>query len=207
MVFSLVFLARFIKHLSIMLVVSLPLQLLGSLILIPATMIWDIGHLPRCLRWFDSADPFTGRDTSVIKSINSGKSNYYPHITNKLLIVLHKYLWLAWRNPINYFEYKVLGFKAIVTHSASVSVSYQNQSDIGKEIGDHPLDAPGFEFREQCINNNLYYEYYLVYQYPFMKSKALRFRLGYKLSNTNKHDYVQQVLTLNPLCPVDYINH
>lgn len=212
--FTIVFLARLTKHLLIFLLTTLPLQLQGVILLLPVMLVKDIGKLPRCLRWFDSADPFVGRDTSVIKSINNGTSTYYPHVRlpsnsflRTLVLAWDKYRWLAWRNPINYFQYSVLGFRAYIMGEEAHIIKYLDPKDVGKSIGDHAVDAPGYMYIEQRINNSLYYEYYAIIpiKYPFLKKRVLRFRLGYKLSNTNPGDWVQEVLTVNPIHPVDYI--
>lgn len=206
---KLLFSIRLIKHLSIFLFISVPLQLIGVLLLLPITACYDIGELPKILRWFDSADPFIGRDTSVIKQINRGTSKYYPHPTleerTKLRLTLDKYLWLAWRNPTNYFEYKYLGVQAILAFPPVVYRTYLNNNDIGKEIGDHRNDAPGYEYIEMQINNKIYYEYYAIIpmNYPLIKKKALRFRMGHKLLGTRNWEWVQHAFVFNPVHPYE----
>ena len=203
---KLLFSLRLLKHLALFLGITLPLQLIGIVLLIPTTLLYDIGKLPKVLRWYDSADPFVNRDTSVIESINKGTSSYYPHTTNRLVLAFHKYCWLAFRNPLNYFEYIHLGVKADLLFPSYIKRTYINPTDTGKDIGDHFGDAPGYEYIETRIGNNYYYEYYAIIpiNYPFLKNKAIRFRMGHKLSGSRVGNWIQHAFVFNPIQPINY---
>lgn len=178
MKFWLYFCIRFLKHLLIFLCVSLPLTLIGIIVLAPVTSLYNIGKLPLIFRWFDSADPFVGRDISVIHAIN--QEGYW-----------RKYCWLAFRNPINYFSYKYLSF----VWNRPKLLKYIGDDKVGDSTGDHP----GLKYIEIEQDNRKYYEYYYIYKFNI--NKCLRFRLGYKIGNPIQNengDIQQEVLVFQP---------
>lgn len=196
------FIYRFIKHLTILLLISIPLQILGLLILLPVVAFYDIGKLPRALRWFDSADPFTGRNTEVIDRTNQGGwlKDSPAGTYSKLATIWNKYIWIAWRNPTNYFGYKVLGLQIrnwyIIYNQTITSIPVDITDKI--IIGDNTGKYPGLQITEIKVNEKIYYEYYWVK--PYGTNKCFRFRLGYKF-NTSKiqaGEYIQQVFVISP---------
>jgi hypothetical protein len=160
------FLFRFISCLFIWLLVCIPLQLVGSVLLLILCCFFNIGKLPRLFRWFDSADPFVGRDTSVIDKVST--DGWYA-----------RYTWLAWRNPLNYFGYKVLGFQS---KEAIPSIAIGNTSDA--HPGKYYLESQG------------HYEYCLIHLWS--PTKCFRFRMGHKLNKTKVGDWVQRVGVIQP---------
>src|ERR1043165_4732976 len=119
--------------------ILLPLQLLGAIILlfyIPIhvylikTSLRRRIELPYVLRWFDNADLYVGRDTSTyLKVFGTG--------------VWGLYVWLAWRNPLNYFGYKVLG--QIIPHNVLISQRlYIDGDPLRDKVGDATDCRQGF---------------------------------------------------------------
>ena len=188
--FYLIFALRLFKNSLIFFALSLPLMLVGIIVLIPLVALgYEIGKLPVLFRWFDSADPFVGRNTEVIESVNTqGRKAIYN--------------WLALRNPINYFNYKYLGF---VWNNPEVKTytSYAESFDITKpfpDIGDSTGDAPGFKYIEVKQDGKTYYEYYYIKKYN--EKQCLRFRMGWKIGNpyqNNNGEIQQDVLVFQPL--------
>jgi len=187
------FIIRFLKLLSSFIFIEIPLQLAGAILLLPLCAIYDIGKLPRIFRYFDSADPFVGRDTSVIDSVSQ-------------LGWWAKYSWLAWRNPINYFEYTVLGFQFSAHFFAILTDSPPETSHDGiriAEVGTSTGSVPGFFQAEIQLDKDIYYEYYWVYKYQLsvLKGKCFRFRIGHKIGHPRQNrqgSWCQHVLTINP---------
>lgn len=183
------FLFRLLKHLLILFFISLPLTLVGIVILPVCLIFSDIGALPLYLRWLDSADPYIGRDTTVITRINKG--TYWSEYSSLWCIWFNKYTWLAFRNPINYFSYRYLSF----TWNSPVITVFKGSLDVGDSTG----DIPGFKYLEVKQDGSTFYEYYFIYK---MNSRhCLRFRLGYKIGNpyrNKKGEIQQEVLVLQP---------
>lgn len=175
------FLLRLIKHLSILVLVSIPLQLLGIIILLPVVVYCHYTcntKLPKCIAWFDSFDLYSDRDKSVyLQVIESG--------------ILKRYIWLAFRNPLNYFGYKVLGIQ--VGDIPLKQLYYHGDRNVGDG------SYPGFYSQEVEINGHSYYEYYLIVLWS--PTKCLRFRMGYKIGTLTTNppgSYIQQVCVLQP---------
>lgn len=165
---------RIMKHSTTFLGLILPLQLFGALILLPWVYSYDIGKFPKYLRWFDSVDPYIGRDTSVIDSLNKTKSTWL------------KYCWVAFRNPLNYFGWMVLGVRV------PANIPDDN-------IGDATGCQEGFRHLEVVINNTNYYEYYYIKTYNFMnQKKCIRIRVGWKLAGLTTGKIAQWVLVVSP---------
>jgi hypothetical protein len=180
------FIIRFLGMLSSFICVEIPLQLLGAVILLVYLPFSKSEQLPYVLRWFDCADFYVGRNTDTYRSVVA--QGWYA-----------RYCWLAWRNPINYFEYSVLGAKVI--HKPLVTV--QNRS--GKpEIGTSKGDISGLYHCECDYGQGTIYEYYYIYGYkvPFTNiQKCVRFRMGYKIDypESNKiGSIIQHCLVFNP---------
>lgn len=116
--------------------------------------------LPALFRWWDCVDSYIGRDTSVYESIC--KKGYWA-----------RYTWLAFRNPINYFGYKVLGFQFDGTEM------YFTYNPEEFDIGD--TSKPGERKIELLKNEKVYYEFYLIKKWS--QTKCLRIRIGWKIKD------------------------
>jgi len=178
---KLLFLYRLVKHVSILLFVLFPLEVLGWLILLPVCYLngTSIDPLPRWLRWYDNADQFVGRDTSTyFKVCRTGWWN--------------RYVWLGWRNPLNYLGYVVLGAMIPATLKSDTGPT------VGTQIGDATNKKEGFYYREIVTpDDKSYYEYYYIHKWS--ETTCLRFRLGYKLGqNADCSGATQWVLVLQP---------
>ena len=160
------FLIRLIINILLLLLVNLPLEVIGWVILLPTCLLSKENQLPSYLKWFDNADLYLGRDASTYLSVVS--SGWWS-----------RYVWLAFRNPCNYFGYKVLGF------IASFSVPRSS-------VGDSAGDVPGLFHIEQSG----YYEYYYIKKWS--STKCFRFRMGWKLSDTKSGDWVERVFVIQP---------
>lgn len=160
------FLIRFLQNLIIFLSISFPLEIIGWFLLLPICYLSKSNQLPHYLKWFDNADSYLGRDVTTYEVIISyGWFN--------------RYLWLAFRNPCNYFGYKILGFQATFSIPRSI-------------VGDSINDIPGF----QNIETPPYYEYYYIKKWS--DTKCFRFRMGWKLSDTKPGDWVERVFVIQP---------
>lgn len=195
------FILRLIKHLFMLFAMSLPLQVVGMLLIgiylpIHRQIIKNNPSrglkLPYCLRWFDNADIYLGRDTSVYTAVANGS-------------LWNHWWWLAVRNPCNYFGYVVLGFLPRINitrryYSATYYVEDLHLNDrLTREVGDNGGKFPGFMIQEYEIDGIIRYEYYLIYKWD--AAHCFRFRMGYKLGNSRQQDvgkWVQAVIVLQP---------
>ncbi len=106
---------RFTKHAFVYFVVCLPLILVGMVILAVVLPFIKEGQerLPKCLAWFDNDSGirlgYPGGDGLA------GDPNYRRMRAEEghTSIYWERYTWLALRNPINYFSYKILGHKFV----------------------------------------------------------------------------------------------
>lgn len=151
------FTLRLLKSLLIFFFVCIPLQLVSGIILLPVCYYLKSTRLPKVLRWFDNADTWVGRDDSVYLTVLA--SGWW-----------NNYCWLAWRNPLNYFGYKVLG--------CNIQNSPITLSDGNPNVGN--TTEAGY-FHQELSNG--YYQYYYVKKWS--STKCLRFRLGWKFSTPN----------------------
>lgn len=178
---------RFLKQLLKFFCVVLPLMISGWFVVAIALLFVSRNQfkLPAIFRWYDNADAYIGRDTSVYEVVCL--QGYWA-----------RYCWLAWRNPINYFGYKYLGFQ-FLAHG-----DYTKYNPSEDDIGDN--SRAGFrhiEYEQWCFPNHScgkdkYYEYYLIHKWS--ANKCLRFRFGWKIVN-NKNpigSYCQWVLVFQP---------
>lgn len=180
----LVFLYRFLINLSKLVLLCLPLEILGWLLLLPACFFSKSSKLPVYLRYFDNADLYVDRDASVyMQVIDSGWFN--------------RYYWLAFRNPINYFGYKVLGVGPLEYQPilSTITTAVNNQYQVGDSQGKHA----GYLYQECLINNNSYYEYYFIYKYS--ANYCFRFRMGHKIGEPASNpvgSYIQFCFIIQP---------
>lgn len=160
------FIYRLCKALIIFLIILLPLQLIGAIILLPTCYIVGNSFLPKFLRWFDNADSFVGRDDSTYLVVRAtGPWNTY--------------CWLAWRNPLNYFGYVVLGIK-FTTEAQQTIYSGINSINVGDTT------QAGFFYTEVEQDGSTYYEYYWIKLYN--TTTCFRFRMGHKIGLLSKQN-------------------
>lgn len=179
-----VFIGRLIKQMVVLLLVSIPLQVIGSgLVGIYLVLVPTCKRLPTYLKWFDGADQYIGRNTEVYDQVMA--SNIWT-----------KYCWLCWRNPTNYFNYTVLGFK-IKLRNIDWSNSYEEGDP---EVGDSTGDHFGYFYGQiQDFDGHVYYEYYTIIKWS--DTKCFRFRMGHKLGQLDKMkdgEWVQDVFVIQP---------
>lgn len=173
----LVFCARFIVNLLTFFALELPLQLLGALLLlIYMPFAQSRIQLPFMLRWFDCADLYSEFDRSPVTYLTTVLPNGW----------WTRYCWLAWRNPTNYFSYKYLSYKCTGKETYTILGNI--------DVGDSTGDMAGFKY---IILGDIY-EYSYIYKWS--STTCFRFRMGYKIGNTeNKpNSYIQGVFVISP---------
>ena len=184
------FIIRLTQNLLKFFLVSLPLTLVGAILLAVYLPIHrefyrdnlvNSMRLPSLLRWFDNADiyPEFKRDFTTYAKVFAG-----PLFTH--------YTWLAFRNPINYFSYK---YMAMSWTGREQWIRY----DIFEEdVGDAYMDRPGLRYIEIEQDGKVFYEYYYIKRWS--ATKCFRFRMGWKVQDKRNGigSKVQDVLVLSP---------
>jgi hypothetical protein len=178
------FILRLVKALVQFILIEVPLQLVGAIILLIYLPFTSRLQLPYLLKWFDCADFYIDRDVTTYLGVLA--QGWWA-----------RYKWLAWRNPINYFEYIYLGIKVAPDHMYTV---YNPEEE---QVGDSTGDRPGLRYIELQQDNKTYYEYYYIVKYSLFanqEQKCFRFRLGWKISDKNNSigSYIQHVLVVSP---------
>ena len=175
------FLYRVFCQILMFISIELPLQLIGAAVLLlylpvhralyKAEIIKDM-KLPYLLRWFDNADMYIGRDTTTYAKVFA--SNLWTH-----------YCWLAWRNPINYFEYLYLGYQ-FRDRSSYVVYGALNVGTDG---------IPGYKIIE--VNGEAY-QY--TYVHKWSQTACFYFTMGAKIADeSNKpNSYAEHCFTISP---------
>lgn len=201
---------RIVKHLTIYLTISLPLQLVGIVLLAIVIPFWNKENvkLPWFVRWFDLADNYPEFSRTNI--------TYVRDILPQGKWIVYNYI--ALRNPTNYFSYKYLSPRIPEHGDVILSAFVINyQEDVYKdvfidcrygrgtlqEIDEQYLDigdraVPGWsytEIRDGRSGDVLAYEYYLVWKY--LSSKCVRIRIGYKLGG-KPGESLQEVFVISP---------
>lgn len=133
-----------LKHILILLLLKLPVQLIGLLILPIVTYKYQIGQFPKALAWFDDTRgryletvPKLDRNRACTDNFGEGHCNMYA--AHKLTW-RSRYIWTAIRNPVNGLQHW-LG-------------RMYGDSDIFQHVGEKPL-AFGYTLRY-----NIGYKYY-----------------------------------------------
>lgn len=181
---------------------NLILELAGILILpfvlafMPRNTIPDEEKLPKILRWLDNhevylpdqhsdIDGWMGPTSERIK-IGYLENRGFNLVINKDFgfwkTLWYRYRWIGLRNRAYYFKYKVCGFK----FEKYTSVWFKHDAKKGENIwyvGDKEGYRKGYYLNVFKIGNSTFFELYLVYRYPFWKSRGLRLRIGWKLRN------------------------
>jgi hypothetical protein len=187
---------RIARQLCLKYLVCIPLTIIGVPILAVGLLTVDKNAttLPRWLKWFDNAD-----DDGLIGDPANQERNRKRGIDPQGYIA--KLLWLAFRNPINYFKYRVLGLK---TSEIEYYTAIIEKSDIpGKPIGDYYSGGKRY-IEVQLKDGSKAYEYYLVWPYRLLnRALCLRIRMGWKIGHPDEvqkpREYLSYAGTLNPV--------
>lgn len=191
-----------LKQVVMFLCVLLPLQILGWFIL-PIALLFipkDQEYLPYFLRWFDNHEYHYSKlshlDGLAGPDYYRKQNRIYPYAPFSFWrLWYYRYNWLAFRNPVNYFQYKVLGLPWV--NNVFLVRTFGNPN-----TGDKTQD--GHYFIQVKVNNKMYWEYYAIVRYPFTK-KCIRFRFGWKIGTIEENhagEVVQWVCTITPM--IDY---
>lgn len=179
------FCLRLIINLCKLLLLCIPLQIIGLVILPIGIKIAQNREnkqkdtdrdykLSKYIRFFDNADLYIDRDKSTYISIaNEG--------------FWSRYYWLAIRNPLNYFGYLYLGHQ--------VQSHLDDKTNGNFAVGDTKDKCPGLLYNE--LDN--IYEYYYIKKWS--ENKCLRFRMGWKISQpilNPQGSYIQWVMVIQP---------
>jgi hypothetical protein len=104
-----------LKHIAQLLLLKLPTQLLGILILPVVCIFFELGKFPRFLRAFDDV-----RARTVIRHHNRGDIHFgYNNFGARHMELFNKYnsnfvgryIWAAFRNAVNGFQHYHLGLR------------------------------------------------------------------------------------------------
>ena len=178
---------KFFKELCKFLLLFFFLQVPGTIILaLYLSFNPEIKKLPFLLRWFDGADQYFGRNTEVYDKVMRGNA-------------WQKYCWLAWRNPLNYFGYRYLGFK--ISDKAEIVLDSRIANNSRLQVGDGVNKCPGTVYIEIDSNGSKYFEFYKIVKYSFFGStKCLRIRFGWKIGQDRpiESGYCQWVFVISP---------
>lgn len=174
---------RFISHALIFLLVCLPMMIAGAILLLFVCLFMPNNRikLPYIFRFWDIVDGWIGRDTSVIQKIYA--EGWWS-----------RYTYCAWRNPVNYFDYFYLGLNWNGSEEYTLYDPAEDDINTGNQ--------QGYRHIEVMQGDKSYYEYCLVWVYPFAKPRCLYFRFGWKIVNKDNPagSVSQWVLTINPFC-------
>lgn len=102
---------RLIKHLLTLIFVVLPMQLVGIVVCLIGAR-YKMGLLPKYLHWFDDERAtycyrYGALDISFM--VNNFGPEHYQLFMDYNSTYLKRYIWMAFRNPINVFQHEVLG--------------------------------------------------------------------------------------------------
>lgn len=196
------FILKILKHLSVLLLLKIWIQIFGLIIL--AVVLPFIPRsaetLPKIFRWWDNNEIHVRDDGDdgllgpPYYREERGTTDKYA--ISRFKLFYERYIWLALRNPANYFQYSVLGLKI----TGPVKVLYDNGN---VNVGTHDWSDYGTYKLIIEHDGKEYFEYYVVKPYPFLGGKyGIRFRVGWKIRNP--HDdppgkIIQWVFSINPV--------
>lgn len=179
---------KYLKHFIVFLLVKLPLQLVGTVLLalylpfhnrLRPVVTDEQGNivdksanesLPKVLRWFDNHTIYLNNGVYDATSVDGLSGGYeYRKWAKNPEGFLARYLWLAWRNPVNYFQTFVLGY------APSKNCKHYKESRF-------PAVPPYNDYYIELDNGVWERSYFKPIKW--LKKFALRLRIGYKL----KHD-------------------
>lgn len=193
---------RILKQVATLFTVKLPVQLIG----IPVVALELLLHLKdkrveNCVdqrlicKWFDNGDDL---DREYGLNGDKGYQLSRGNPTDTWGIYRMRFNWLALRNPINYFQYNVLGSR--VEDLGNIE-SYHNYIDGVGESGDLEVGDWQYAGVRKIELDSGEWEHYTVYRYPFKPEKCFRARIGHKLGHNpikHKRSGVQWVCAIQP---------
>ncbi len=173
--------------------IYIPVLLAGFIIL--AVALPFIGRekteLPRFLRWFDTFDP----KEKLWGAMHYSNPLRVDDIPKDPRGFMARYNWLAIRNPINYFQYKVLG--------EVWNDGWLYASEGPSNVGDNEGHIGGK--RVIIAGTKPIYEYYSVRPYRLLgRDLCVRTRIGHKIGNPEDRkegDVMQFVVSWSPIHP------
>ena len=176
-------------HLLKWLLIKIPMQLLGMIILAPLLLFIprDKEYLPRMFKWFDNADYYRKPKGSLIDGLSGDPEhrNQYKDPTGWWA----RYYWLAIRNPINYFQYYKLGVAYELGNVTDIQHSGNRYTS--DWIRNKTFKNNGLFIAEVTIKNKVYWELYWVFNWN--DSQCLRLRLGWKINQVPEMSILSQV--------------
>ena len=208
---------RIFLHTLIFFCVLTPLKLVGLLVL-PWVLLFvprDREYLPKLFRWFDNQEYHYAIDKLDPEIDGLAGDKLYRSQRNLRddsgfwKLWYERFIWLAIRNPVNYFQYAVLGLHV----SAGYELLYHYTtlpSDSWKlQVGNTKNMYCGFarhDIRSYMKPKRDYWEYYWVKPYNlFGTRRCIRLRMGWKIGNIKNLDdhflqskAVQFTYNLNP---------
>ena len=156
------------KHLLVFVFVVLPLILIGIPVLAIVLLFVkrDAVRLPSAFKWWDNHDSYGKPEKNPPDGLsgNPTKNDWWS-----------RFYWLALRNPLNYFQYRKLGFQ----HPIPVAHQYYNN---GIAYPDGVVQDL-FMHKRYKINGKDYFE--IFYIKTFGSSRYLRLRIGWKIEQFN----------------------
>lgn len=175
-----------LKHAFTFFFIMVPLMITGWLLL-PFVLLFtpkDREYLPYYVRWFDNHDYHFPQNSGAFIDGLAGSPHH--RLSNGLTsdspwhkLLWERYVWLGWRNPVNYFQYKHLGVKIKENKMLDYDWSYTgypNIERINNKNGFYKL-----YFRNKYTGKKGF-EYYRVMSVPFFSdTHYFRIRFGWKI--------------------------
>lgn len=157
-------------------VLTLFLQLV-SIIVLPIVLLFvkkESETLPNAFAWFDNAEIRLGigaKDDGL-----AGYPGYRAEMIPKYGLYLTRYIWLAFRNPVNYFQYNVLG--AVIYADNCIKDTEYYDAGVGNKEGDHEgLSILSLHTVYGKTRTDVYYVKKLT------STRCIRIRIGHKLKD------------------------
>lgn len=153
------------------------LQLIGVVIVGIALLFLPkpATKLPWFLKWFDNNETYWGgREAGLNGTLIIDSQTWWS-----------RWIWLCWRNPVNYFQYHVLGF---TWNKPIFLVSYDPKliATVGDDKGE------GSFYTEVVIDSKVRWEYRRTRRWG-QSGKCLDIRLGWKISSVESNMLGSQV--------------
>jgi len=180
---------KILKHTLVYLLIVLPLELLGMIIL-PIVLIFiskDAVHLPFLFRWWDNHEYYL-RNNGSLDDLDGLSGPKYHRIregiegATGLKLLWARYKWLALRNALNYFQYKYLG------------LTWDDDYTIISKHGENDVDDvnPGTYKVVVKIKGKEYWEHYSYTDVPFT-NRTIRIRMGWKIGTVSSKRHGQPI--------------
>lgn len=198
---------KLIKHFLVWIFIVWPLHIIGIPLLAVVLLFIPKNqeYLPRMLRWFDNHERYFN-DHSNIDGLAG--PDYYRAKRNLIAtsgffkLWYERWIWLAWRNPINYFFYAVLGAKH--EDMAGYQRLVLSEPEL-VEIGTQPEDYAGtetvqfviFDTDKDTIKYSPYFMWRKVIPYK-NNTRCIDLRIGWKFNSEMDKDVYQWALVISP---------